>query len=145
VGRDFTKRVKDGIELAPAGSSFVKEAKVIVTQVETLDTQVSGAAAKRSVDELTMVKRMDPQPYYYHCWLSRFRKKYLEASLYLHTDNRPAIERLVLSHQVQLAVIKNATRNPRLTIEPYRAEPAVVFVSRAIAAKEFWRVSPGRS
>ncbi len=61
--------------------------------------------------------------------LARFQKTHPHVQLQLRTDNRLAIEGMVLKGEVDFAVINNPLLNRHLTMEFYRSEPVVLFVS----------------
>jgi len=130
VGTSLHRRVGQGIALTPAGLYFAEEAALILSQIERLQANSSGApSVKQKVLQLTIGGSYGPSARLLPVALAHFRKLHPEVNIFLRTDNRLVLERLLLTNQIELAVMNNTMSHRGLTIEPYCTEPAVAFVT----------------
>jgi DNA-binding transcriptional LysR family regulator len=74
--------------------------------------------------------------------LADFQRTHPNLQLTLHSGTKAAVERMVLNSEVDIAVINNAPSSPSLTIEPFRREALVAFVSKThpLARKRHLRI-----
>ena len=129
LGTRLYRKTGRGIELTEAGYLFLKEAKAILSRIERVKTKLGHTAAARTTEALTVGGSYSPSTSLLPSLLSRFRKTHPQVHLNLRTDNRLAIEGMILKGEVDLAVINNPPLNRHLTMELFRTEPMVAFVS----------------
>ena len=118
----------EGIELTPAGHLFLREVKAILSRIEGLRAKLGSAAVTRR-ESLTVGGSYSPSAALLPSLMARFRKSHPQIELNLRTENRASMERLILSGEVDLAVINAPPPNRHLTMEPFRCEPSVAFVA----------------
>lgn len=130
LGTQLHRKIGRGIELTEAGRLFLKEARAILTRIERIKAKLghAGTAAK-ATESLTVGASYSPSTSLLPSLLARLRKTHPQVQLDLRTDNRLAIEGMILRGEVELAVINNPPLNRNLTMELLRSEPLVAFVS----------------
>jgi DNA-binding transcriptional LysR family regulator len=128
-GQHLYHKVGSGIALTPAGELFLREAKVILSHIESLRNKLSKVSRSTTLRSLTVGGSYSPSAVLLPWVLASFKKQHPEVKLRLRTDDRIAIERMVAKGEVDLAVLHNPPSHRLLTMELYRDEPMVAFVA----------------
>ena len=118
-----------GIELTDTGQIFFREVNAILKGYERLREKISAAPSTATVETLTVGGTYSPSLYLLPSLLALFNRTHPHVQCNLRSATRFAIERLILSSEVDIALINNASTNPAIIAEPYRPEPLVAFVS----------------
>jgi DNA-binding transcriptional LysR family regulator len=142
------KKIGTGIALTRAGELFLREAKAIVSRAENLRSKLAGGSRLPAVASLTVGGGYSPSAVLLPTVLARFKETHPNVQLNLRTDNRRAVERLILDGQVDVAVLHNPPSNRFLTMESFRDELLVAFVTsghplarkRRLTAEDFRQV-----
>ena len=120
-----------GIELTEKGQEFLKGAKTILLQVEKLERKYKSDAAEAKPELLTVGGSRSQAASFLPSLLAAFTKSHPLIQITLRSDSSRAIERLVLTSEVEIALVTNPLGSPRITVEPYRRENVLAFVSVA--------------
>ncbi len=123
------KRVGRGIELTETGQALLKEVKVLLKRYERIRVKFGVNAGPSDVETLTVGASYSPSVELLPSVVDRFRRTHPRVHVNLRTGDRFTIERLILSTDVDLAVVTNAPSNSSLVMEPYRREPLMAFVA----------------
>ena len=142
------KRGGRGIELTETGRVFLRDVKAILKRYEKLTEKFTAAPSAAKVETLTVGGSYSPSVHFLPSLLARFKRTHPRVQFNLRTGSKLSIERLILSSEVDIALITNAPANPGLVLEPYRPEPLVAFVSanhplarnQELTVQEFERV-----
>lgn len=126
--RIFTRGGR-GVRLTERGKTFLRDVKRLIKRYEKLKEKFAPVASASSVQTLTVGGSYSPSVALLPSLLARFKKAHPEAQLNLRTENRVAIEEIILKGEVDLAVINNPPLNRHLTMEFYRSHPLVAFVA----------------
>jgi DNA-binding transcriptional LysR family regulator len=118
-----------GVRLTERGYAFLKDARKLIKRYEKLKEKFAPVTPKSSVQALTVGGSYSPSVALLPSLLARFQKTHPQAQLNLRTDDRVAIEEMILKGEVDLAVINNPPLNRHLTMEFYRSHPVVAFVA----------------
>ena len=123
------KRHGLGIELTEAGQTFLRGVKKILKGYDSLIKTMRTSRSPTKIETLTVGGSYSPSAELLPWLMARFTKSHPQIELNLRIDWTPEIERLILRGEVDLAVLINPQSNRHLTMEPYRAETLVAFVS----------------
>lgn len=123
-------RAGKGMELTDEGRVFLRDVKTILERYKTLRHKFSAARSESAQQTLTVGGSYSPSVYLLPSLLALFKKTHPQVQLDLRTNNRTAIEKMVLNSEVDIAVINNVTSHPMLASELYRQESLVAFVAR---------------
>ena len=129
VGTKLHRRIGQGIELTPAGRFFVKEANIIVSQIEQLKVTLSSKAAHKESETLNIGGTYAASASLLPKILARFAKSHPRVNLHLRTHERITLERMVLNGEVDIALVHHLPAHRQLTSEPYGDEPLIAFVA----------------
>jgi DNA-binding transcriptional LysR family regulator len=116
-----------GIVLTPTGLTFLKHVQTILNQVRELDHDFKVNRATEKSRSLTVGGTFAPSASLLPQALAPFKKSHPQIQLNLRTDNRMAIERMVLNSDVEIGVINQPARSPGLVSEPFRREKIAAF------------------
>src|SRR5262244_4631744 len=125
----FTKS-KRGIVLTESGNLFLTKLMPILAQLDELKKAFVNESTKSQVDSLVIGGTYGPSALLLPSLTGIFRRNYPRVELVLRSANRPYMERLVLSSEVDIALITGRPRSSNLVVEPYRKEKLVAFVAR---------------
>jgi DNA-binding transcriptional LysR family regulator len=136
-----------GIELTDAGRHFLRHVDVILNSVRRLHEEFRASNPGKRVRCLNIAGNFSASSSVLTKNLALFKKRYPDVQISLRTDDRVAIERMLLNSQVELAVYNHLPRSSQLVSEPYRKERLVVFASpnhplangRSVSFDEFAR------
>jgi DNA-binding transcriptional LysR family regulator len=118
-----------GVQLTEMGKTFLKDVRKLIERYETLREKFGAVTLESSFQALRVGGSYSPSASFLPSLLAEFAKTHPRVQLNLCTDNRLAVEGMVLTGQAELAVINNPQLNRRLTMEPLRSEAMVAFVS----------------
>jgi DNA-binding transcriptional LysR family regulator len=127
---DFYKRRGRGIELTEAGRIFFRNARRILKLHERLKEKLHAVSSRDQPGSVKIGASSSPATSLVPSLLARFEKRYPHIDIDLRTDNKVALERMILNGEVDVALINNPPSNHSLALERYRREPVVTFVSR---------------
>ena len=123
------QRTGRGTELTEIGRVFLRDITKILAQYGKLRQKFSAVSPAAKIETLTVGGSFSLAASLLPSLLADFRKSRPNVEINLRADNGAAIERLVLTSDVDIAVINNAASNHLLTTEPYGHEPLVAFTS----------------
>jgi DNA-binding transcriptional LysR family regulator len=129
LGVPLHKRVRDGIELTPAGHFFAREARAIVSQLDRLKSAITRKPQASAAESLTIGGNFALSVSLLPSLLVQFRKTRPNLKLHLRTCDRFMLEELIVSNQIELAVMYHPPRDRQLTSERCGTEPVVAFAA----------------
>lgn len=124
------RKIGRGIQLTEEGRIFLLDAEPILLRVEKLIRKFSSNLTERKAEFLTVGSSRNLSTSFVPTLLGGFKKTHPEVEITLRTDTSPAVKRLVLNSEVDIAVVTNPSRSPSLICEPCRQEQVVIFASR---------------
>src|SRR5215467_4277126 len=124
------KKSKRGIVLTGSGNLFLTKLTPILTQLDELKRTFANESTMSQVDSLVIGGTYGPSALLLPSLTGVFKRRYPHVELELRSANRPSIERLVLSSEVDLALVTGRPSSSNLIVEPYRKEKLVGFVAR---------------
>ena len=119
-----------GIVLTGPGNLFLNKITPILTMVDELEKSFANGSKDSQVDSLVIGGTYGPSALLLPSVMAIFQRNYPHVELELRSANRPYMERLVLSSQVDIALVTGRPKSSNLIIEPYRKEKLVAFVAR---------------
>lgn len=122
-------RYERGVELTDRGKAFLRDVTRLIKRYEKLREKFGAVNFQSSGRPLSVGGSHSPSVSFLPSILARFQKSHPDVQLNLRTDTKSAVERMVVTGEVELAVINNPPLNSQLTMEPLRCEPIVAFVS----------------
>jgi DNA-binding transcriptional LysR family regulator len=128
-----------GVQLTERGKVFLRDVKSLIKRYEKLKDKFGAVTSESPGQVLIVGGSYSPSASLLPSLLAGFEKSHPKVQLNLRTDNRLAVERMVLKGEVELAVINDPVVNHQLTMEPYRTESLVAFVRprHPLAKKRF--------
>ena len=129
-GAKLYKRTVKGIELTDAGKKFLTAISPIVEQVKSLKTCSAQSATATEPERLVVGGTDSTSTYLVPSFLSRFKKANPGVEIECRTNHGNEIERLILKHNVEIAVTTRAPNSLRIIAEPFRRERLIPVVSR---------------
>ena len=118
-----------GVALTQRGEAFLRDVRVLVKRYEQLKEKHGAVGVKAPTQVLTVAGSYSPSTSLLPGLLARFKKSHPSIQIDLRTGNRLEVEGLILKKEVELAVINNPPLNSHLTMEPFRSEALVAFVT----------------
>lgn len=118
-----------GIQLTETGRIFLRDVRAILKRYEKLRGKFTAVPSTTKSEILSLGGSYSPSVHLLPSLLAHFKRTHPYVQFNLRTADRLAIERLILSSEVDIALINNAPTNPGLVLEPYRPEPLAAFVS----------------
>jgi DNA-binding transcriptional LysR family regulator len=119
-----------GIVLTGPGNLFLNKITPILTLVEELEKSFANGSKDSQVDSLVIGGTYGPSAFLLPSVMAIFQRSHPHVELELRSANRPYMERLVLSSEVDIALVTGRPKSSNLIIEPYRKEKLVAFVAR---------------
>jgi DNA-binding transcriptional LysR family regulator len=119
------KKSNRGIILTDRGEAFLRHAKAILADLQRLNDEFRVAPAEES--KTLAVGGSSTVSAFLLQALASYRKDHPQVQLTLRTDTSLALERLVLSSELDIAVINNAPRSPELFARPYQRDKLAIF------------------
>jgi DNA-binding transcriptional LysR family regulator len=119
-----------GIVLTGPGNLFLTKITPILTLVDELERVFANGSKDSQVDSLAIGGTYGPSALLLPLLMGIFKRNYPHVELMLRSANRPYMERLVLSSQVDIALVTGRPTSSNLIVEPYRKEKLVAFVAR---------------
>jgi DNA-binding transcriptional LysR family regulator len=119
-----------GIELTNAGRMFLRYVKSALKHDERIKHKLSQANSRMKTESLTVGGSYSPSASLLPSLMASFKRRHPNVEVSLQTGTKTAIERMVVNSEIDIAVITNAPSNRLLTIEPFRREPLLAFVSK---------------
>lgn len=129
-GGQLYKRTAKGVELTDAGERFLTAIRPILDQVEGLKTTSADSTLAKEPERLVVGGTHSTSTYLVPSFLSRFKRANPRIEIDLRTNHGNEIERLVLKHNVDIAVTTEAPKSPRIVAEPFRRVRLIPVVSR---------------
>ncbi len=124
------KKIGRRIELTEEGQFFLFDAEPIIVQVEKLKEKFSNNLTDRKTRSLTVGGTRNLSASFLPTVLAVLKETHPHVQITLRTDTSPAVQRLVLNSEVEIAVVTNPSESPSLIYEPCRQEQVVIFASR---------------
>jgi DNA-binding transcriptional LysR family regulator len=128
---------RQGIVLTGPGNLLLTKIIPILTLVDELGRIFANGSKDSEVESLVIGGTYGPSALLLPSLMAIFQRNYPRVELILRSTNRPAMERLVLSSEVDIALVTGRPTSSNLIVEPYRKEKLVAFVARnhAVANK----------
>lgn len=124
------KKSKRGIVLTGSGNLFLTKLMPILAQLDELKRAFVNESTESQVDSLVIGGTYGPSALLLPSLTGVFKRSYPRVELELRSANRPYMERLVLSSEVDIALVTGRPGSSNLVVEPYRKEKLVAFVAR---------------
>ncbi len=124
------KKSKRGIVLTGSGNLFLTKLMPILAQLDELKRAFSNESTVSQVDSLVIGGTYGPSALLLPSLTGVFKRSYPRVELELRSANRPYMERLVLSSEVDIALVTGRPSSSNLVVEPYRKEKLLAFVAR---------------
>ena len=121
---------KRGIVLTGPGNLLLTKIIPILTLVDELGRIFVNGSKDSEVDSLVIGGTYGPSALLLPSLMAIFQRNYPRVELILRSANRPSMERLVLSSEVDIALVTGRPTSSNLIVEPYRKEKLVAFVAR---------------
>jgi DNA-binding transcriptional LysR family regulator len=119
-----------GIELTAEGRKFLNEVEVIIERVERFERQFSGRTEADQPESLSVAGSYGLSAVLLPALLADFQRDHPQLQLSLRTGHRTTVEQLVLSGDVDIALMQIAgSFSSLLVAEPFGLEKLVAFVS----------------
>jgi LysR family transcriptional regulator, transcriptional activator of the cysJI operon len=119
-----------GIVLTGPGNLFLNKITPILTLVDELERVFANGSKDSQVDSLVIGGTYGPAALLLPLLMGIFKRSYPHVELMLRSANRPYMERLVLSSEVDIALVTGRPTSSNLIVEPYRKEKLIAFVAR---------------
>ena len=119
-----------GVVLTDAGRHFLAAISPILEQVTQLKTSSDHAPAGREPTVLSVGGTHLPSTILLPSLVGRFKRLHPDTEIDLRTNNGREIERLLLEHEIEIAVTTRQPKSPRITMERFRREKLALVVSR---------------
>jgi DNA-binding transcriptional LysR family regulator len=129
-GGQFYKRTAKGIELTDAGRRFLTAVEPILQQVKRLKTASAEPAIATESEHLVVGGTHSTSTYLVPSFLSRFKRANPGVEIDLRTNHGDELERLVIKHNIEIAVTTRRPKSVQIMAEPFRRERLVLVVSR---------------
>ena len=124
------KKSKRGIVLTGSGNLFLTKLMPILAQLDELKRAFVNESTESQVDSLVIGGTYGPSALLLPSLTGVFKRSYPRVELELRSANRPYMERLVLSSEVDIALVTGRPGSSNLVVEPYRKEKLLAFVAR---------------
>jgi LysR family hydrogen peroxide-inducible transcriptional activator len=128
VGHKLFHRLGRKAVLTEAGATFLERARRILFEVEN--------AAKELSDHPSLDRRITVgavptiMPYLLTPLIAQCRTKYPNLTIHAREDFRPSLVRAVIEGELDLAVVTQPVKDPRLSVEPLLTEPLLLVVGQ---------------
>lgn len=126
----FYTRGGEGIELTQIGRDFLRDVRTLLQRHDRLKQKIHDAVFQAKTDSLAVGGSYSPSVSLLPSLVANFKRSHPHVELTLHTGTKADIERMVVNSEIEIAIITNAPSSRALTIEPFRQEPLVAFVSK---------------
>ena len=120
-------RVGRGVELTEAGRAFLRNANALLAPLEDLKQNLSESRPGIKANCLAIGGSHGSSALFLPKLLFAFRKTHPQVAVTLRTNQTRVLEQLILSSQLELAVVSRQPRSPSLAAEPCREEKFVAF------------------
>jgi LysR family transcriptional regulator, transcriptional activator of the cysJI operon len=124
------KKSKGGIVLTGSGDLFLTKLIPILTQLDQLKRAFANESTVSQADSLVIGGTYGPSALLLPSVTGVFKRRYPRVELELRSAHRPYVERLVLSSDVDIALVTGRPSSANLVVEAYRKEKLLVFVAR---------------
>jgi DNA-binding transcriptional LysR family regulator len=118
-----------GLILTKRGEAFREDVEAILAQVERLTRKYASTQADPKTMPLYLGGSYGPSISLLPSLMTRFKNVHSSVELHLSTGTSAEIQDLVLSSQIELALITNPYPSPMLSMELCRKEIAVAFAA----------------
>lgn len=122
------RRKSRGIELTERGRSFLTVIRGIANQLENFE-QNSSEPSRTKNAILNVGGSYVPSAFLLPSVLAAFGRTHPQIDMVLRTRSRPALERLILNSEVELAVVNAPAGDSHVESEAYREEKLVLFAA----------------
>lgn len=119
------KKSSRGIVLTDRGEAFLRHVNIILADIQKLNDDFTFAPAEET--KTLAVGGSSTVSSFLLQALAAYRKSHPAVQLTLRTDTSLALERLVLSSELDIAVINNAPRSSELLAQPYQQDKLAIF------------------
>ncbi len=122
-------KLSRGIELTERGQLFLRDVEPILLRVERVKEQFRRDVVDGKARSLTIGGSHGPSASFLPMVSALFNETHPQVQLTLRTDSSRAIEQLVLSSEVDIALVVNPSHSAQHGVERCRQEELVVFAS----------------
>jgi DNA-binding transcriptional LysR family regulator len=129
-GAQLYKRTAKGVELTNTGKRFFTAISPILEQVTSLKTCSGHSVTAPEPERLVVGGTDSTSTYLVPSFLSRFKKANPGVEIECRSNHGNEIERLVLKHNIDIAITTRMPDSRRIMAEPFRRERLVALVSR---------------
>jgi DNA-binding transcriptional LysR family regulator len=120
TGTKLFRKTNNGVELTDSGHRCLRYAEAIVSQVKKLEEEFGIGLAKSARAVLRVGGSHSPSMLQLPSLLTRFKQTHPKVDVSLRTTHRGRIEEMVLSSEVEIALVSGTISSPQLTVEPFR-------------------------
>src|ERR1043166_5776741 len=142
-GVRFLNRLSHGVELTPEGRGFLGAIKPVLAQIENIDKRFKGNRKGKESQTLLVGGSGSISVSILPGLLMEFRKNHPGLGFVLETNDSRTMERRGLDSELDIAIIVNPSRSPRIVYEPYAKHTVVAFaapscpmIGRTVSLKE---------
>ena len=118
-----------GIELTEEGHQFLRDSEPFLLQADRLEGRLKDRPLEKEVGSLTVGGSHGPSASFLPSLVAVFKESHPRTHLIFRTNSSETIEQLVLNLEVEIALVANPFKSPRITVEPYRQERILAFAS----------------
>jgi DNA-binding transcriptional LysR family regulator len=130
-GVTLYKKANGGIELTTEGRIFLKESRAILAHVDALEKRLlEPKTDNRNSAPFRIAASYGPSEVLVPSLLAQFKKRRPQTEIIFRTTDSWTISQLILKSDVEIGLVSNVIRSPRLIIEPFSYEEIVAIVSR---------------
>jgi DNA-binding transcriptional LysR family regulator len=129
-GEELYRRAESGIELTGAGRTLFQHATRILSRIEAAKINIRGKFAEANPSSLTIGGSYTAATRYLPFVLRRFQYSHPNVMLHLRTNNGWVLARLVLTGEVDVALVHSRPRHRQIAMELFSVDPAGVYVAQ---------------
>ncbi|MGH7825055.1 MAG: LysR family transcriptional regulator [Candidatus Binatia bacterium] len=129
IGATLYTGGREGIELTEDGRAFLRDAEIILQQLDALNIKYRRNSSPEPAFPLRLGGSHGPATSVLPCTMNLFKKEHPAVEVELKAGSSPAMQDLVLGSQIDLAVITHPYPCSSLKMEPFREFELCVFVS----------------
>ncbi len=124
------KKVNGGIELTTEGRIFLKDTRVILRHIAALERKLQPRAGNKTLTALRVAASYGPSESLIPGLLAKLKRRHPQTELVFQTTDSWAIGQLILDGTVEIGLVNNVIRSPKLMIEPFSQEEIVAIASK---------------
>ena len=141
-GVKLYQKLGRGIELTEKGQELLRGAKSILIQFVKLEGKLKKDELDGRAETLKIGGSRSQAASFLPSLLAVFKKSHPQTQITLRSDSSRAIERLVLTSEVEIALVTNPRGSPRITVQPYSRQRVLAFASVAHPSAKRTKMTP---